>query len=222
MFHNNLFVTGGAAMRMMRKLIVMVGLVGCLSVAVVSTGGAEMSKWNLDKDHTTLGFEVVHMVVSKTKGKFTEYSGTVEMDAEKQEFKTIEAVIQTASVTTDHPKRDDHLRSADFFDAKTFPTMTYKMKSYTKSGDQYTAVGDFTLLGVTKELTLVGTFNGVAQDPWGNTRAGFTAEGTLNRKDFGMKFSKLLDNGGLMVGDEVKLKLEIEVIKEKKMEKVKH
>ena len=209
-------------MRMMRKLIVMVGLVGCLNVAVVSTGGAEMSKWNLDKDHTTLGFEVVHMVVSKTKGKFTEYSGTVEMDAEKQEFKTIEAVIQTASVTTDHQKRDDHLRSADFFDAKTFPTMTYKMKSYTKSGDQYTAVGDFTLLGVTKELTLVGTFNGVAQDPWGNTRAGFTAEGTLNRKDFGMKFSKLLDNGGLMVGDEVKLKLEIEVIKEKKMEKVKH
>jgi len=209
-------------MRMMRKLIVMVGLMGWLSASVVSTVGAEMSKWNLDKDHTTLGFEVVHMVVSKTKGKFTEYTGTVEMDADKQEFKTIEAVIQTASVTTDHQKRDDHLRSADFFDAKTFPTMTYKMKSYTKSGDQYTAVGDFTLLGVTKELTLVGTFNGVAQDPWGNTRAGFTAEGTLNRKDFGMKFSKLLDNGGLMVGDEVKLKLEIEVIKEKKMEKVKH
>ena len=182
----------------------------------------EMSKWNLDKDHTTLGFEVVHMVVSKTKGKFTEYSGTVEMDAEKQEFKTFDAVIQTASVTTDHQKRDDHLRSADFFDVKTFPTMTYKMKSYTKSGDQYTAVGDFTLLGVTKELILVGTFNGVAQDPWGNTRAGFTAEGTLNRKDFGMKFSKLLDNGGLMVGDEVKLKLEIEVIKEKQVKKVKH
>jgi polyisoprenoid-binding protein YceI len=189
---------------------------------VAATATAEMTKWNLDKDHTSLGFEVVHMVVSKTKGKFTEYSGTVEMDAEKQEFKTFEAVIQTASVTTDHQKRDDHLRSADFFDVKTFPTMTYKMKSYTKSGDQYTAIGDFTLLGVTKELTLVGTFNGMAQDPWGNTRAGFTAEGTLNRKDFGMKFSKLLDSGGLMVGDEVKLKLEIEVIKENKAEKVKN
>jgi polyisoprenoid-binding protein YceI len=217
-----LFATGGSGMRMMKKLSMLVGLLGWLSVCLAATAGAEMSKWNVDKDHTTLGFEVVHMVVSKTKGKFTEYVGTVEMDADKQEFKTIEAVIQTASVTTDHPKRDEHLRSADFFDVKTFPTMTYKMKSYTKSGDHYTAVGDFTLLGVTKELTLVGTFNGMAQDPWGNMRAGFTAEGTLNRKDFGMKFSKLLDNGGLMVGDEVTLKLEIEVIKEKVMEKVKH
>ena len=209
-------------MSKMKKNALLVGLVAWWGVGLTVTAGAEMAKWNLDKDHTTLGFEVVHMVVSKTKGKFTEYSGTVEIDAEKQEFKTIEAVIQTASVTTDHQKRDDHLRSADFFDAKTFPTMTYKMKSYKKTGDHYAAVGDFTMLGVTKELTLVGTFNGVAQDPWGNTRAGFTAEGTLNRKDFGMKFSKLLDNGGLMVGDEVKLKLEIEVIKEKLMEKVKH
>ncbi len=209
-------------MRMMMQWIGFMGLVGCLSGGMAVNAKAEVTKWNLDKDHTTLGFEVVHMVVSKTQGKFTEYSGTVEMDAEKQEFKKIEAVIQAASVTTDHQKRDDHLRSADFFDVKNFPTMTYKMKSYTKSGDQYTAIGDFTLLGVTKEITLVGTFNGMAQDPWGNTRAGFTAEGILNRKDFGMKFSKLLDNGGLVVGDEVKLKLEIEVIKEKKVEKVKH
>ncbi len=209
-------------MRTMMKLGTALGFIAGLSFGVSTMALAEMAKWNLDKDHTTLGFQVVHMVVSKTKGKFTEYSGTVEMDVEKQEFKTFEAVIQTASVTTDHQKRDDHLRSADFFDAKTFPTMTYKMKSYTKSGDQYTAVGDITLLGVTKELTLVGTFNGVAKDPWGNTRAGFTASGTMNRKDFGMKFSKLLDNGGLMVSDEVQLILEIEVIKEKKAEKVKH
>ena len=209
-------------MRMMMKWSAFIGLLVCLSGGVAINAEAEMAKWNLDKDHTSLGFEVAHMVVSKTQGKFTEYSGTVEMDAEKQEFKTFEAVIQTASVTTDHQKRDDHLRSADFFDAKTFPTMTYTMKSYTKSGDQYTAIGNFTLLGVTKEIILVGTFNGMAQDPWGNTRAGFTAAGTINRKDFGMKFSKLLDSGGLMVGDEVKLKLEIEVIKVKKAEKVKH
>ncbi len=208
-------------MKMVMKWFMCMVLVGSVSGSMTVIAGAEMAKWRVDKDHTTLGFEVVHMLVSKTKGKFTEYSGIVEMDAEKQEFKTIEAVIQTASVTTDHQKRDDHLRSADFFDVNTFPTMTFKMTSYTKSGDQYTAVGDFTLLGVTKELTLVGTFNGVAQDPWGNTRAGITAEGTINRKDYGMKFSKLLDNGGLMVGDNVKLILEIEVIKEKKAKKVK-
>ncbi len=209
-------------MEMVMKWFMCMVLVGCVSGSATLMASAEMAKWIVDKDHTTLGFEVVHMMVSKTKGKFTEYSGTVEMDAEKQEFKTIEAVIQTASITTDHQKRDEHLRSADFFDAKTFPTMTFKMKSYTKSGEQYTAIGAITILGITKELTLVGTLNGVAQDPWGNTRAGITAEGTLNRKDFGMKFSKLLDNGGLMVGDEVKLQLEIEVIKERKAEKVKH
>jgi polyisoprenoid-binding protein YceI len=159
-------------------------------------------------------------VVSKTHGKFTDYSSVVEMDPEAKVFPTIEAVIQTASVTTDHPKRDEHLRSPDFFDVQKFPTMAYKMKSYAKTGDQYTAIGDLTLLGVTKEITLVGNFNGVAQDPWGNTRAGFTAAGTINRKDFGMKFSKLLDNGGMLVADEVKIILEIEAIKEKKPEKM--
>ena len=209
-------------MQQVVRIVVMVGVMVSVGMSQVTISLAEMAKWNVDKDHTTLGFEVVHMVVSKTQGKFTEYSGLVEMDAEKQEFKTFEAVIQTASVTTDHKKRDEHLRSPDFFHVSTFPTMTYTMKSYTKNGNQYTAVGDFTLLGVTKEIALVGTFNGVAKDPWGNTRAGFTAEGTINRQDFGMKFSELLDNGGLIVGDEVKLKLEIEIIKEKKPEKVKH
>ncbi|MGD9850175.1 MAG: YceI family protein [Nitrospirales bacterium] len=203
------------------KWMVMVGVLVSVGMGFGQKAEAEMSKWNVDHDHSTIGFQVAHMVVSKTNGKFTEYSGVVEMDPEAMEFKAIEATIQTESVTTDHQKRDDHLRSPDFFDVKAFPTMIYKMKSYKKTGDSYTAVGDLTLLGVTKEITLMGSFNGVAQDPWGNTRAGFTAEGTVNRKDFGMKFSKLLDNGGLVVGDEVAIKLEIEVIKEKTIEKVK-
>lgn len=208
-------------MTLLKKWVVLVGVVVGFGMGLGGEVKAEMSKWKVDYDHSTVGFQVVHMVVSKTNGKFTEYSGTVVMDPEAQEFQAIEAVIQTASVTTDHQKRDDHLRSPDFFDSKTFPTMTYQMTSYKKMGDQYAAQGELTLLGVTKPITLIGTFNGVAQDPWGNTRAGFTAEGTINRKDFGMKFSKLLDNGGLMVGDEVKIKLEIEVIKEKPIEKVK-
>ncbi|MBI5855263.1 MAG: YceI family protein [Nitrospirae bacterium] len=97
------------------------------------------------------------------------------------------------------------------------PTMTYKLKSYLKTGggNEYSAVGELTLLGVTKEVVLTGTFNGVAKDPWGNVRAGFTAEGTMNRKDFGMNWSKTLDNGGLVVGDEVHIKLDIECIKAK-------
>ncbi|GJL54079.1 MAG: polyisoprenoid-binding protein [Nitrospirales bacterium] len=190
-------------------------LFAAMSLLMSATwASAEVTRWKIDPAHSTIGFQVKHMVVSKTKGKFLHYTSVVEMDAEAKKFKTIEAVIQTKSIFTDHEKRDEHLRSPDFFDVEKYPTMTYKMKSYKKTGDNYTAIGDITLRGVTKELTLVGTFNGVAKDPWGNMRAGFTAEGTLNRKDFGMEFSKMLDNGGLMVGDEVQILLEIEVIQE--------
>jgi len=175
-----------------------------------------MERYDVDLDHSTIEFRVAHMVVSKTTGRFADYAGFIEMDPESTTVKAIEAVIKTASVSTNHQKRDGHLRSADFFNVGKYPTMTYKMKSYSKTGDEYTAVGDLTLLGVTKEITLVGKYNGVTKDPWGNIRAGFTAEGKLNRKDFGMNWNKTLDSGGLVVGDEVAIKLDIECIKAKK------
>ncbi len=190
--------------------------VGAVIAGLPAWAQAEMARYNVDLDHSIIGFEVAHLVVSKTTGRFTDYQSFVVMDPEKKEFKTIEAVIQTASVNTNHKKRDEHLRSADFFNVAKFPTMAYKMKRYTKNGDQYTAVGDLTLLGVTKEITLTGTFNGTIADPFGGTRAGFSAEGTINRKDFGLVWAKLLDNGGAVVGDTVKIKIEIEAIKEKK------
>ncbi len=190
----------------------------------IQSSRGEMARWNVDLDHSTVGFQVTHMVISQTTGKFTKYQGFIEMDPEAKEVKAIETVINTQSVFTDHPKRDEHLRSPEFFNVAKFPTMTYKMKSYQKTGDTYSAIGDLTLLGVTKEITLAGTFNGTTQDPWGNTRAGFTAEGTLNRQDFGMTFSQTLDSGGLLVGNEVKIRLEMECIKEKPLtnEPVKH
>lgn len=181
----------------------------------IQISSGEMARWNVDLDHSTVGFQVTHMVISQTTGKFTDYQGFIEMDSETKKVKAIEAVIETKSLFTDHPKRDQHLRSPDFFNVEKFPTMTYKMKSYRKTGDTYSAAGDLTLLGVTKEITLVGTFNGTTKDPWGNSRAGFTAEGTLNRQDFGMTFSQTLDSGGLLVGNEVTIRLEIECIKEK-------
>jgi polyisoprenoid-binding protein YceI len=187
---------------------------GCLAVPLGAQ--AEISRWDVDPDHSIIEFRVAHMVVSKTAGRFMDYSGFVEMDPDTRTFKTIEATINTASVNTNQEKRDAHLRNADFFDVEKFPTMTYKMKSYKKTGDGYTAVGDLTLRGVTKEITLVGNFNGVTKDPWGNMRAGFTAEGKLNRKDFGMVWNKTLDSGGLVVGDEVHIRLDIECIKSKK------
>ena len=177
---------------------------------------AATERYNVDLDHSIVGFNVAHMVVSKTTGRFTDYAGFIEMDPEAKTVKALEAVIKTASVNTNHEKRDAHLKNPDFFSVEKFPTMTWKMKSYEKQGDKYAAKGDLTLLGVTKEVVLTGTFNGVIpKDPWGNTRAGFTAEGKINRKDFGMNWSKALDNGGLVVGDEVAIKLEIECIKQK-------
>ena len=176
---------------------------------------AEPARWNVDPEHSTIEFRVGHMLVSKTTGNFTEYQGFIDMDAEAGTVKAIEAAIKTASVTTNHAKRDAHLRNADFFDVEKYPTMTYRMKQYQETVDGYEAVGELTLRGVTKDIALTGNFNGVAKDPGGNLRAGFNAEGKLNRKDFGMVWSKTLDGGGLVVGDEVLIKLDIECIKAK-------
>ncbi len=187
-------------------------LVLCAGVGLAS---AETARFNLDLDHSIIEFQVKHMVISKTTGRFTDYTGFVELDPEAGQVKAIEATIKAASLNTNHEKRDAHLRNPDFFDVEKYPTLTYKLKSLKKMGDEFTAFGDLTMRGVTQEVVLVGTFNGVTKDPWGNTRAGFTGKGKLNRKDFGMTWNKALDNGGLIVGDEVDIRLEIEAIKAK-------
>ena len=202
----------------MPNVIVRAVVVVCLGVSVwlnPAFGHAETARYVVDPDHSIVEFKVAHMVISKTTGHFKDYAGFIDMDPDAGTVKALEATIKTASVTTNQEKRDAHLRNPDFFDAEKYPTMTYKMKSYHKSGDGYTAVGDLTLHGVTKEVALTGNFNGVTKDPWGNIRAGFTAEGKVNRKDFGMVWNKALDSGGLVVGDEVLIKLEIECIKAK-------
>jgi polyisoprenoid-binding protein YceI len=191
--------------------IIIASLLGFFPLGV----GAETARWDIDPDHSVIEFRVTHMVVSKTSGRFTDYRGFVEMDAETKAFKTIDATIQAGSINTNHEKRDTHLRNADFLDVARFPTITYRMKTYQKEGETYKIVGNLTLRGVTKEILLIGAFNGTAKDPWGNTRAGFTAEGKLNRKDFGMIWNKTLDSGGLVVGDEVQIRLDIECIKAK-------
>jgi len=192
--------------------IVMVGLLGLLPLSAE----AETARWAIDPDHSLIEFRVTHMVVSKTSGRFTDYRGFVEMDADAKTFTMIEATIMAESINTNQDKRDMHLRNTDFLDVKQFPTITYKMKNYQKQGDSYIVVGKLTLRGLTKAVTLNVTFNGVAKDPWGNTRAGFSADGKLNRKDFGMVWNKTLDTGGLVVGDEVQIHLDIECIKAQK------
>ena len=189
--------------------------IGAVLAGLPADAGAETARWQIDPDHSLIEFRVAHMVVSKTAGRFTDYRGFIDMDVDAKTIHAIEATINAASINTNHDKRDAHLRNPDFLDVKQYPAMTYRMKSAKKDTDSYTIVGDLTLRGITKEVTLVSTFNGVAKDPWGNTRAGFSAEGKLNRKDFGMVWDKTLDNGGLIVGNEVHIRLDIECIKEK-------
>jgi len=139
----------------------------------------------------------------------------IEMDPEAKIVKSIEATIKTWSIDTNHHKRDAHLRSPDFLDVDRYPTMIYKLKNYQTTGEQHTAVGDLTVHGVTKPVTLVGHLIGVVKDPTGNTRAGFAAKGKINRLDYNVNFNGLLDNGGMIVSDEVTIKLDIECIKAK-------
>ena len=202
----------------MRSTVMQRGWVAGLLAGAVLGGGmawGEMARYDVDLDHSIIEFQVKHMVISKTTGRFMDYSGFVEMDPEAGQFKAIEASIKAASLNTNHEKRDTHLRSPDFFDVEKYPAITFKLKNVKKTGDEYTATGDLTMRGITKEITLVGAFNGVTKDPWGNTRAGFTGKGKVNRKDFGMNWNKTLDSGGLIVRDDVDIRLEVEVIKAK-------
>lgn len=185
----------------------------CVFVFGTVTARAEMARYEIDPEHATIGFSAMHMVVSNVQGQFMVFSGFIEMDPEAHHVQAIEATVKTWSINTHHSKRDAHLRSPDFFDVDTYPTMTYKLTSYQKTEDHYTAVGNLTLHGVTKEITLVGNMIGIVKDPGGSIRAGFKGEGKINRRDFNVKFGALLDNGGMIVSDEILIKIDVECIK---------
>ena len=189
-------------------------LIMFLVVIFATTGQADT--WSLDKAHSSVGFSVRHLVISKTTGKFDDFTGTIVFDGKNFAAASVELTVQMASVDTDDEKRDEHLRSADFFETEKFPTMDFKSKKVTKGeGDAFTITGDLTIKGVTKEVTFDCQFPGVVNDPWGNTKAGFSAMTQINRQDFGVTWSKSLDGGGLVVGDDVDVMIEVEAVKEK-------
>ena len=189
-------------------------LIMFLVVIFATTGQADT--WGLDKAHSSVGFSVRHLVISKTTGKFDDFTGTIVFDGKNFAAASVELTVQMASVDTDDEKRDEHLRSADFFETEKFPTMDFKSKKVTKGeGDAFTITGDLTIKGVTKEVTFDCQFHGVVNDPWGNTKAGFSAMTQINRQDFGVTWSKSLDGGGLVVGDDVDVMIEVEAVKEK-------
>ncbi|MBS0153758.1 MAG: polyisoprenoid-binding protein [Nitrospira sp.] len=187
----------------------------CSVVLVATVVHAETARYELDPEHTTIGLSAGHMMVSQVQGQFMVFDGFVELDADTKQVKTIETTIKTWSINTNHQKRDAHLRSPDFLDVDRYPTMTYKLKSYHKTGEQASAIGDLTLHGVTRPVTLVGNLIGVVKDPMGTLRSGFVAEGKINRRDFNINFNALLDNGGMIVSDEVIIKINAECVKTK-------
>lgn len=186
-------------------------LAGLALVALSAAAGA--ATYEIDKAHSSVSFKVRHLGVSNTKGNFEEFQGSFAFDPADPASWKAAATIQVASVNTDDAKRDEHLRSSDFFDVANHPTMTFQSTGVTKNADgTYQLQGDLTLRGVTKPVTLALEVLGTVTDPWGNARAGFAATGKINRKDFGVSWHKALDNGGLVVGDEVTILLEIEGI----------
>ncbi len=168
-----------------------------------------ISAFELDKDHTTLGFKVKHLGISWVSGKFDTFTGKIMVKAGK--LVAAEANIETASVDTDNAKRDEHLRSDEFLNTAKFAAITFKSKNVVHDGENVTITGDLTLCGQTREITLKGTFGGIVKvADWKMDKAGLELNGRINRQDFGLKFSKLLGTGELMVGDDVFLKIEIE------------
>ena len=171
--------------------------------------------YNFDKSHTTVAFQVRHIFTNMT-GKFREFEGAIQIDRAKPSASSVEFTIQAASIDTNDAKRDEHLRTADFFDVANHPKLAFKSTSVRPAGkDTYQVTGDLTMRGVTKPVTLTVAYLGEGKDPWGNEKVGFDVTGTLNRKDFDIIWNKALDAGGYVVGDEVKVLIGVEANKAK-------
>ncbi len=168
--------------------------------------------WNVDASHSTIGFVARHLMVSKVRGRFATFTGTLTI-ADDPLASKLEASAEIASVTTGDDTRDGHLKSPDFFYAEQFPTMTLVSTGIDKDGSDYVLHTDLTIKGVTKPVDFELEFEGVSGDPWGGTRAGFSAEADVNRKDWGLEWNVALETGGVLVSEKVKIQLEIEAIK---------
>jgi polyisoprenoid-binding protein YceI len=170
-------------------------------------------RWNIDGSHSTAEFTVRHLMITNVRGRFGKVAGTIDYDPAKPEASSITASIDTTSIDTREDKRDAHLKSADFFDVEKYPTLEFKSKKVAKSGDGFTATGDLTMHGVTKEVTLeVNEISAATKDPWGNQRIGASAHTKINRKDWGLGWNQLLEAGGVAVGENVKISLEISMV----------
>jgi polyisoprenoid-binding protein YceI len=184
------------------------------ALVLILASAAQAQTWSLDASHSAAHFAVRHMMVSTVRGDMGKVTGTVTFDGKNLSAATVEATIDTTGIDTREPKRDAHLKSADFFDVVTYPTITFKSKRITPNADgSFRVVGDLTLHGVTKETTLdVEALRPAIKDQGGNTRSGTTATTRINRQDYGVKWSRALDGGGLVVGDDVAITIDVELV----------
>ena len=171
------------------------------------------TKWAIDPTHSSVGFKVKHMMFTNVKGNFEKYEATIISDGDDFTNASIEFSADINSINTNNVDRDTHLKSGDFFDAENHPKLTFKASSFTKSGDDYEIAGDLSMRGVTKFVKFPAEFSGLMTDPWGNTKAGLNISGKINRKDWGLNWNSALETGGVLVGEEVKLNIELQLIK---------
>jgi polyisoprenoid-binding protein YceI len=173
--------------------------------------GYVAGKWSIDPVHSEVGFSVRHMMVSKVRGRFTEFSGDIGT-AERPEDSSVTAEISLSSINTGNEQRDEHIRSADFFEVETYPTMSYRSTGVRVEDGDFLVDGNLSLKGVTKNVPLRLELNGFGPDAFGGTRAGFTATAEINRRDFNVNFSAPMQNGGAVVSDKITIHLEIEAV----------
>lgn len=191
---------------MVRKLMI-------LTVLIAAVLPLQAAEYSIDAAHSDASFQVRHLV-SDVRGQFDQFEGTIHLDPAHLDKASVEVTIQAASINTFNEDRDKHLRSEDFFAVEKHPTITFSGKKFEKAGDdEYHVAGQLTMHGVSKDVTLPVTYLGEAKDPWGNTKAGFKTEITLNRKDYGINWNKALDQGGFILGEDVKVQINLETAK---------
>lgn len=179
---------------------------------------AERTTWQIDPAHTSVEFAVKHMMFTTVRGRFKDVSGTIVADEENPENSRVEVEIGAGSIDTGVADRDAHLRSGDFLDAESHPTLTFRSRriegAIDREGKSFRVIGDLSIRGTTMEVTLDATYDGRGKDPWGGERAGFTAKTEIDRRDWGLKWNQALETGGILVGNSVKIELEVQAVRQ--------
>jgi polyisoprenoid-binding protein YceI len=180
--------------------------------------GTGISTWQIDPSHSLAEFSTKHMMITTVKGRFGKVSGTITVDERNPDRSRVEAEIEAASIDTRAEQRDQHLRSADFLDVGNYPQITFSSRrvegSSRNPGDEFRVIGDLTIRGTTREVTLDAVYEGIGKDPWGGERVSFSARTKIDRRDFGLTWNQALETGGILVGNDIKISLEVQAVKE--------